>query len=238
MKKKVLIYTTLILFSFLINFFVLLEARAEESCQCSIKIKGNILLPCDLEKTASFSFGNYTVSKLVEKVAGTQCTNLQAMIKKYDQPINLDKNSCANTDVSGEQFNISYKIKCSVIGTEDAGENEKLGKNGLGENTASSPNPLAGLQKVKDYDQLKISSVPDLIGNLIKTALGVVGSIALAMFVYGGILWMTGSTSVSGGATKKDILKAKSILVWSTLGIIMILSSYIIVNFVMQAFGT
>ncbi len=109
---------------------------------------------------------------------------------------------------------------------------------GFGVVVDATSDPLAGLQRVSDYNQLKISSVPDLIGNLIKTALGVVGSIALAMFVYGGILWMTGSTSVSGGATKKDILKAKSILVWSTLGIIMILSSYIIVNFVMQAFGT
>jgi len=94
------------------------------------------------------------------------------------------------------------------------------------------------IPSIGGLNQLNEKDLPKIIGNLIKTALGVVGSIALAMFVYGGILWMTGSTSVSGGATKKDILKAKSILVWSTLGIIMILSSYVIVSFVMQAFGT
>lgn len=91
--------------------------------------------------------------------------------------------------------------------------------------------------KVQELNRLGSgTTVSVLIGRVIKTVMGVVGSIALIMFVYGGLVWMTGSTTVVGGANKQDVMKAKSILVWSALGIIVILSSYILVDFVFQIF--
>lgn len=70
------------------------------------------------------------------------------------------------------------------------------------------------------------AGVQTLIGRVIKTVMGVVGSIALIMFVYGGLMWMTAS-----GNTEK-ISKAMRIITWSTLGIIVILSSYALVDFI------
>jgi len=64
------------------------------------------------------------------------------------------------------------------------------------------------------------------IGTVINGILGVVGSLALVMFIYGGLTWMTSA----GGAEK--VKKGKDILVWATIGLVIIFSAYALVNFV------
>jgi len=59
-----------------------------------------------------------------------------------------------------------------------------------------------------------------LIGQIINAVLGVVGSIALLMFIYGGLTWMT-----SGGSAEK-IKKGRDIIIWSAIGLIVIFASY------------
>lgn len=66
-----------------------------------------------------------------------------------------------------------------------------------------------------------------LIGRIINALLGIVGSIALLMFVYGGFMWLT-----SGGAEDK-IKKGKETLVWASLGLVIIFSAYALLNFVL-----
>lgn len=75
---------------------------------------------------------------------------------------------------------------------------------------------------------LKADSVPELIGIIIKAVLGIVGSIALLMFIYGGFMWLT-----SGGNDKK-IEEGRKTLVWSILGLALIFASYAILKFVFQ----
>ena len=65
-----------------------------------------------------------------------------------------------------------------------------------------------------------------LIGKIINSVLGVVGSVALLMFIFGGLTWMT-----SGGSAEK-IKKGRDIIVWSTLGLAIIFASYGLVRFV------
>ncbi len=72
---------------------------------------------------------------------------------------------------------------------------------------------------------LSTDSPQVLIGNIINAALGVVGSIALLMFIYGGFTWMT-----SGGSADK-IKKGRDILMWSAIGLIVIFASYGLVRF-------
>lgn len=67
----------------------------------------------------------------------------------------------------------------------------------------------------------------ELIGRVINAILGVTGSLALLMFVYGGLTWMTAS-----GAQDK-VQKGKDIIMWATIGLIVIFSSYALVNFVL-----
>jgi len=68
------------------------------------------------------------------------------------------------------------------------------------------------------------SSIPVLIGYVIRAALGISGVVALIMIIYGGVLWLT-----SGGNTDK-VQKGRDTLIWAVLGLIVIFSAYAIVN--------
>jgi len=72
--------------------------------------------------------------------------------------------------------------------------------------------------------ELITDSVPTVIGNIIRVFLGVVGSIALALLIYGGVIWMT------AGGNPDRMKKAKGTIVWSILGLAIILGSYTIIS--------
>lgn len=76
---------------------------------------------------------------------------------------------------------------------------------------------------------LGVTDVPTLIGRVIKAILGIVGSLSLLMFIYGGFIWM-----MSGGNEEK-ITQGKKTLLWATLGIVIIFSSYSILNWIFTA---
>jgi hypothetical protein len=64
-----------------------------------------------------------------------------------------------------------------------------------------------------------------------KWILGIIGSLALAFFIYGGIMFM-----ISGGSSEK-VTKAKQILIGAVIGLIIVFASYMIINFIFQAMG-
>ena len=78
---------------------------------------------------------------------------------------------------------------------------------------------------------LKVNTPQGLIGLIINGLLGVVGSLALIMFIYGGFLWMTSA------GKEASVEKGKNILLWSTLGLIVIFLSYALVRFVLVGIG-
>lgn len=61
--------------------------------------------------------------------------------------------------------------------------------------------------------------------------LGIVGSLALLMFVYGGIMFL-----VSAGSSDK-ISKARGILVAAVVGLAIVFCSYLIIKFVLSTIG-
>ena len=68
-----------------------------------------------------------------------------------------------------------------------------------------------------------------IIGNIIRAILGLVGSIALAIFILGGFYWVT-----SAGSEEK-ITKCKNMIMWATFGLAVIFFAYAIVTFVVGA---
>lgn len=70
-------------------------------------------------------------------------------------------------------------------------------------------------------------TIPLLIGRIIKGILGVVGSIALLMFVYGGIIWMTSA------GNNELVQRGKDILIWASIGLVTIFGAYSVVNFIL-----
>ena len=76
------------------------------------------------------------------------------------------------------------------------------------------------------------TDINTLIGKVIKAVLGVVGSLAVVMFIYGGLVWMT-----AAGSNEK-VQKGKDILIWATVGLVIIFTSYALVRFVLvDVFG-
>jgi len=63
------------------------------------------------------------------------------------------------------------------------------------------------------------------IGRVINALLGVVGSVALLMFIYGGFLWMTSQ------GNEKQVQTGKDILLWAAIGMALIFLSYALVRF-------
>jgi len=82
------------------------------------------------------------------------------------------------------------------------------------------PNPLAASG---------VSTPQELIGKVINSVLGVVGSLALLMFIYGGLTWMT-----SAGSSEK-VKKGRDIIIWSAIGLFIIFASYALIRFLISS---
>ncbi len=70
--------------------------------------------------------------------------------------------------------------------------------------------------------------VQTLAGKLILVAMGIIGSLALVFFIYGGIIWMT------AGADPKKLSTAKSTMLWAALGLIAMFLSYVAVKTIIE----
>lgn len=70
-----------------------------------------------------------------------------------------------------------------------------------------------------------------IVGNIIRLILGLVGSLALIFFIYGGLMWMTSA------GNSDQVTKGRDTLVWATLGLIVIFASYTGVAFILQSLG-
>lgn len=64
-----------------------------------------------------------------------------------------------------------------------------------------------------------------------KWVLGIVGSLSLLMFVYGGVMFL-----ISAG-NSQSIDKAKKILLAAVIGLIIVFSSFLIIKFVLKGMG-
>jgi len=90
--------------------------------------------------------------------------------------------------------------------------------------------PSASTTSVGLVDPLKLNEkgLPGLLENVNRTLLGLIGLVALIMFVYAGITLLT-SAGDSGKVTK-----AKDTMLYAAIGLIVVFASYAIVNFVIR----
>ena len=75
-------------------------------------------------------------------------------------------------------------------------------------------------------------SLTTTIGSLIAVLLGFLGVIFLILIIYAGLLWMTAA------GNEDNVKKAKSILLNSVIGLVILLSAYAISSFVIDQLGT
>ena len=76
-----------------------------------------------------------------------------------------------------------------------------------------------------------VSSLPTIVGNIINIVLSFMGILLLVYLVYAGFIWMTASDD-------KAPAKAKDMIKNAIIGLIIIVSSFAISNFVLNALPT
>lgn len=99
--------------------------------------------------------------------------------------------------------------------------------------TSLSGSLLAGVECANygSQEDCKICDMIQVLVNASNIIIAISGVIALLMFVYAGLLYLTVS------AKPDHVKKAKDVLVTTVIGIVLIFGAYTIVNFVLSAFG-
>lgn len=87
------------------------------------------------------------------------------------------------------------------------------------------------IEEVLPADKLGLltGDVPTIVGKIVGYLMGVLGTLALVMFIYAGWLWM------SAGGEPKNVDKAKNIFLWSALGMGVIFGAYAITTYLIKA---
>lgn len=99
----------------------------------------------------------------------------------------------------------------------------------LAPNIALAQNPLDSLNTAAQGTALiQDKSVPQVIALVIQALISFLGLIFVVLIILGGFRWMT-----AGGSADK-IKEARQLIVNSTIGLVIVLTSYIIVNFVIS----
>ncbi len=83
----------------------------------------------------------------------------------------------------------------------------------------------------RDYGNCELNDFIRIVVKYFKTFLGLTGSLALLFFIYGGVMFL-----ISGGSAEK-VTQAKQIIISAVVGLVIIFSSYMIIDFVFTALG-
>ena len=70
-----------------------------------------------------------------------------------------------------------------------------------------------------------------IFGRIIASVMGIVGSIALLVFVAGGFMWLTSA------GNQEQVKKGSQAMIWAAAGILVIFASYAILTMVLDVFG-
>lgn len=88
-----------------------------------------------------------------------------------------------------------------------------------------------GVQIIEEPLGLPSTDIRLIVARIIQAALGLIGIVLVAIIIYGGFLYMT------AGGNESQIDKAKKVLVNAVIGLVIILSAFAIVSFVMRLLG-
>lgn len=93
------------------------------------------------------------------------------------------------------------------------------------------PNPQGICNSKYDCGNYDVNDMLMLAITAANWILGIVGSLTLLMFIYGGFLFL-----VSSGSSEQ-ITKAKGVLIAAVIGLAIVFSSYLIIKFVLSSVG-
>lgn len=83
----------------------------------------------------------------------------------------------------------------------------------------------------KEYGNYTLNDIVLIAVNVAKWILGIVGSLALLMFVWGGM------TLILSGGSQEKVSQGKQTLTNAVIGLVIVFSSYLIIQFVLKIMG-
>lgn len=119
----------------------------------------------------------------------------------------------------GTLFNCEWKTEVSAPETVPGTDSQKA---------FVLPSGVRDLNVFKSTGNTGVARAQSVIGRILKFLTGIMGTFAMVMIVYAGVLWMT----ASGNAEREK--KAQTIIFWATLGLLVMLTSYSIVSFILR----
>jgi len=88
-----------------------------------------------------------------------------------------------------------------------------------------------GDETVKLENPIGTTDIRVLAGQILKTALGILGSLTLVAIVYGGFMWLT------SGGNQERVKKGTQTMMWAVAGVFLVFSSYAIINTIITGIG-
>jgi hypothetical protein len=228
--KKIFLITILSLAIFLLVPIDRVEAK-EWHCTINDRLKTCLNINVDYETQAEQKCADFCTSKSIQPVncnlALYTCPDLNK-----DYRCELQDKSCVDMRALDDN---DAEQKCKKI-CSDKGQKGGVCNYALYAcPKAGNAGPLAGASvdalkaQAGSLNKLGITDIPQLISRFINLLMAFIGSIALALYIYSGFLWMTAS------GNSEQTGKAKTTMVWTTLGVVMMLASYMVASFIFNA---
>lgn len=171
-------------------------------------------------KNAAVAAGNVLSSDLI--VAGSNTAAIIVASTKYAATLAAAAATYLAATNAYNKALATYNVTLSPSPTSPAPE--KLG-------------PLAGTslealkEQAKSLNKANFSGPVDIINRAIKILMAFIGSISLVLYIYAGILWMTAR------GESQTIERARKTTIWTTLGVVVMLASYMLVSFIFKSLG-
>ena len=152
-------------------------------------------------------------------------------------PLVAQAGTC-NCDGTPKESTCTSAADCAICGptaTTVVCEGGSSGADATGGSTGGTTGPTKGLENPLGAvcgDKTGQTCVQLIIGNVIRAALGVSGSIAFLMMTWGGFLWLTSM------GNNERVEKGKSTLIWATLGLFIIFGAYALTSYIINAIAS
>ncbi len=223
MKKIVL---SLLFLSF---FLYTMPVKAASSCECALDVRGPL---CDAGVTEFLGFGEIQLSDILEKIPLGACpAAMMTSFEEVNQSFQITEEQCETFHTDGVIAEHEYAVSCvpsdeqpTIVGViHTGGTTPDVQKKDTQQNTIHLINPIGGKDGT-DQEKVGITDFNVIIGKLIKAALGIVGSLTLVVFMYGGFQWLTSR------GNSDQIRAGLDAMLYAAVGIFIIFSSYAILT--------
>jgi hypothetical protein len=206
---------------FVLGGVFLVQPQIVEAKDCVV-VQRNIQQDCVKKNTPEGTLATVEIINACEpisKKAYNQCVGSTRATAECDQKKIEDEKKCAEDAIARHLEPVQAKAAC--IYTVD---------NNYRKCTGSINGQFEIPSNLDELNQFQGLTLNEVIGNFMGMTMKILGSIAFALMVGAGLMWMT-----AGGNSDRQ-RKALDTMVWAGLGVVMILSSATIVKFVFDAF--